>query len=204
MLSYQDHIPEPQQLCDRIGLKKLDVRQALTALTFMQLLQKKENESRRGGAESIPVARSPKEAESCRSILTSRHRAAVIPQIPASTWRPTEHAPRILANAFVRRQSAARRRIIGCSDGLHILLVEDSPDIGELVKTFLALEGATVAGPAATAAEARKLMAERRPQVALVAFHLRDGHAYRLIAHLRELGVPVIVISGSIEFPPPQ
>jgi hypothetical protein len=41
MLSYQDHIPEPQQLCDRIGLKKLDVRQALTALTFMQLLQKK-------------------------------------------------------------------------------------------------------------------------------------------------------------------
>ena len=86
---------------------------------------------------------------------------------------------------------------------LHVLLVEDSPDIGELVKTFLELEGTTVAGPATTAEEARKLMAERRPHVALVDFHLRDGNAYGLIARLRELGVPVIMISGSIEFPLP-
>jgi CheY-like chemotaxis protein len=34
--------------------------------------------------------------------------------------------------------------------GLHILLVEDSPDIGELMKALLEIEGATVAGPAAT------------------------------------------------------
>jgi DNA-binding response OmpR family regulator len=87
--------------------------------------------------------------------------------------------------------------------GLHILLVEDSPDIGDLVKTFLELEGTIVAGPATTAEEARKLMAERRPHVALVDFHLRDGNAYGLIARLRELGVPVIMISGSIEFPAP-
>jgi DNA-binding response OmpR family regulator len=87
--------------------------------------------------------------------------------------------------------------------GLHVLLVEDSPDIGELVKTFLEIEGATVAGPAATTAEAKKLIAKRRPHVALVDFHLRDGHAYGLIAELRGLGVPVIMISGSIEFPPP-
>jgi CheY-like chemotaxis protein len=87
--------------------------------------------------------------------------------------------------------------------GLHILLVEDSPDIGDLVKTFLELEGTIVAGPATTAEEARKLMAERRPHVALVDFHLRDGNAYGLIARLRELGVPVIMISGSIEFPVP-
>ena len=87
--------------------------------------------------------------------------------------------------------------------GLHILLVEDSLDISELVKTFLELEGATVAGPAATTAEAKKLLAEGRPHVALVDLHLRDNHAYGLIAQLRELEVPVIVISGSIEFPPP-
>jgi CheY-like chemotaxis protein len=87
--------------------------------------------------------------------------------------------------------------------GLHILLVEDSPDIGELVKTLLELEGTIVAGPATTAEEARKLVAERRPHVALVDFHLRDGNAYGLIARLRELGVPVIMISGSIEFPLP-
>jgi len=88
-------------------------------------------------------------------------------------------------------------------NGLQILLVEDSPDIGELVKTFLELEGATVAGPAMTVAEAKRLMAERRPHAALVDFHLRDDNAHGLIALLRELHVPVIMISGSIEFPPP-
>jgi hypothetical protein len=31
----------------------------------------------------------------------------------------------------------------------------------------------------------------------------RHGH-YSLIAQLRELGVPVIVLSSSIEFPPPM
>jgi DNA-binding response OmpR family regulator len=87
--------------------------------------------------------------------------------------------------------------------GLQILLVEDSPDIGELVKMLLELEGATVAGPATTVTEAKRLMAEHRPHAALVDFHLRDDNAYGLIALLRELGVPVIVISGSIESPPP-
>jgi DNA-binding response OmpR family regulator len=87
--------------------------------------------------------------------------------------------------------------------GLQILLVEDSPDIGELVKSFLELEGVAVAGPATTVAEAKRLMAERRPHAALVDFHLRDDNAHGLIAQLRELRVPVIVISGSIEFPPP-
>jgi CheY-like chemotaxis protein len=87
--------------------------------------------------------------------------------------------------------------------GLQILLVEDSPDIGELVKTLLELEGATVAGPATTVVEAKRLMAERRPHAALVDFHLREDNAYGLIALLRELRVPVIVIFGSTEFPPP-
>jgi DNA-binding response OmpR family regulator len=87
--------------------------------------------------------------------------------------------------------------------GLQILLVEDSLDIGELVKSLLELEGVTVAGPATTVAEAKRLMAERRPHAALVDFHLRDDNAYGLIALLRELRVPVIVISGSIESPPP-
>jgi DNA-binding response OmpR family regulator len=96
---------------------------------------------------------------------------------------------------------AAHHRMVWTD--LHILLIEDSPDIGELVKTFLELEGATVAGPAATVAEAKKLMTEGRPHLALVDLHLRDNHAYGLIAQLRELRVPVIVISGSIESPPP-
>jgi DNA-binding response OmpR family regulator len=52
--------------------------------------------------------------------------------------------------------------------GLHVLLVEDSPDIGELVKTFLETEGAIVAGPAVTTREAKNLIAEHLPYVALV------------------------------------
>ena len=60
-----------------------------------------------------------------------------------------------------------------------------------------------MAGPATTVAEAKRLMAERHPHIALVDFHLRDDNAYGLIALLRELHVPVIVISGSIESPPP-
>jgi DNA-binding response OmpR family regulator len=86
---------------------------------------------------------------------------------------------------------------------LHVLLVEDSPDIGELVKAFLEAEGAIVAGPAATTAEAKKLIAQHRPQVALVDLHLRDDDAYGLIAQLRGLDVKVIMMSGSIEFPSP-
>jgi CheY-like chemotaxis protein len=94
----------------------------------------------------------------------------------------------------------------GSSDdlnGLDILLVEDSRDVGEAVKTLLELCGAHVAGPAASTAEAKGLLAARRPDVALVDFHLRGGeHSYGLITHLREQGVPVIVLSGSFEISP--
>src|SRR6516162_5524374 len=94
----------------------------------------------------------------------------------------------------------------GSSDdlnGLDILLVEDSRDVGEAVKTLLELCGAHVAGPAASTAEAKGLLAARRPDVALVDFHLRGGeHSYGLIVRLRQQGVPFIVLSGSFEFSP--
>jgi FixJ family two-component response regulator len=37
--------------------------------------------------------------------------------------------------------------------------------------------------------------------VALVDFHLRGGDSSGLITHLRDQGVPVIILSGSFEFP---
>lgn len=96
----------------------------------------------------------------------------------------------------------------GSSDdlkGLDILLVEDSRDVGEAVKRLLELWGANVTGPAATMAEAEDLLAEHRPDVALVDFHLRGGErSYDLISRLRARGVPVIMLSGSFDFPPPQ
>jgi len=94
----------------------------------------------------------------------------------------------------------------GSSDdlkGLDILLVEDSRDVGEAVKKHLELLGAKVAGPAATVAEAEGLLNEHPPDVALVDFHLREGErSDGLIARLHEQSVPVIMLSGSFEFPP--
>jgi DNA-binding response OmpR family regulator len=88
--------------------------------------------------------------------------------------------------------------------GLNILLVEDSPDVGEAVKKLLELLGATVAGPAPTMAAAESLLAERLPDVALLDFHLRGGErSDRLIVRMRQQDVPVIMLSGSFEFPPP-
>jgi DNA-binding response OmpR family regulator len=89
----------------------------------------------------------------------------------------------------------------GSSDdlkGLHILLVEDSRSVGEAMKRLLELLGADVAGPAANAAEAERLLSGHTADVALVDFHLRGGElAYGLIARLNNQGVPVIVVSGS-------
>jgi CheY-like chemotaxis protein len=83
--------------------------------------------------------------------------------------------------------------------GLRILLVEDSPVVADALKQHLELLGAAVAGPAATTAEAREVILGGRPDVALVDFHLRGENSYTLIAQLRLEGIPVIVLSGSIE-----
>ena len=87
--------------------------------------------------------------------------------------------------------------------GLEVLLVEDSQSVADALKQYLELLGAKVTGPAATTAEATKLMNERLPHVALVDFHLRGGDSSGLIGQLRSEGVPVIMLSGSFERPSP-
>jgi CheY-like chemotaxis protein len=87
--------------------------------------------------------------------------------------------------------------------GLDVLLVEDSPDVGETVRALLESWGAKVAGPAASTAEAAALIAQHLPDVALVDFHLKGGElSYGLIASLRARGVPVVMLSGSFEYFP--
>ena len=85
--------------------------------------------------------------------------------------------------------------------GLTILLVEDSPVVADALKQHLELLGATVAAPAATTAEAKEIIMAGRPDVALVDFHLRGENSCTLIAQLRQEGIPVIMLSGSIESP---
>ena len=84
--------------------------------------------------------------------------------------------------------------------GARILLVEDSWHLGNAIKRLLRVLGADVAGPAATIADAERLIAERKPDVAIVDINLRDGErANPLLDRLQEEGVPVIVITGYTE-----
>jgi YesN/AraC family two-component response regulator len=87
--------------------------------------------------------------------------------------------------------------------GMHILLVEDSWHVGQAMKRLLDLMGADVAGPAATTADAERLLSEHTPDVAIVDVSLRGGErAFDLIDLLHDQGVRVIVISGYAELPP--
>src|SRR5882724_8481283 len=84
--------------------------------------------------------------------------------------------------------------------GARILLVEDSWHVGNAIKRLLRALGADVAGPAATIADAERLVAERIPDVAIVDINLRDGErANHLIDRLHEQRIPVVVITGYTE-----
>ena len=85
--------------------------------------------------------------------------------------------------------------------GARILLVEDSWHVGNAIKRLLRALGADVAGPTATVADAERLIAERKPDVAIVDINLRDGEqANPLLDRLQEESIPVIVITGYTEF----
>jgi DNA-binding response OmpR family regulator len=84
--------------------------------------------------------------------------------------------------------------------GARILLVEDSWHVGNAIKRLLRALGADVAGPTATVADAERLIAERKPDVAIVDINLRDGEqANPLLDRLQEESIPVIVITGYTE-----
>jgi DNA-binding NtrC family response regulator len=81
--------------------------------------------------------------------------------------------------------------------GVCILVVEDSWHIGIAMKNLLSALGADVAGPAATTAEAERLISEQMPDAAVVDFNLRGGElAHGLIDRLNDRGIRVIVVSG--------
>jgi DNA-binding response OmpR family regulator len=83
--------------------------------------------------------------------------------------------------------------------GARILLVEDSWHVGNAIKRLLRTLGADVSGPAATIADAERLIADRKPDVAIVDINLRGERANPLLDRLQEEGIPVIVITGYTE-----
>jgi CheY-like chemotaxis protein len=86
---------------------------------------------------------------------------------------------------------------------LCILVVEDSWDVGTGLKMLLESWGADVAGPAATTADALRLVCKRTPDVALVDINLRDGEqSYCLINQLHDQAIRVVVISGYADVSP--
>jgi CheY-like chemotaxis protein len=90
-------------------------------------------------------------------------------------------------------------------NGLRILLVEDSWNVGMAMQSLLRAWGADVIGPAATVADAERLISEHAPDVALVDINLRGGElAYDLIDRLHDRGIRVVVVSGYADVPLPH
>ena len=81
-------------------------------------------------------------------------------------------------------------------NGVPVLVVEDSWHVAKAMKLALKQLGMCVVGPVATTEDARRLMAEQRPKVALVDVNLTTELACGLIEELHGQGVHVIVVSG--------
>jgi DNA-binding NtrC family response regulator len=77
-----------------------------------------------------------------------------------------------------------------------VLIVEDAWHVANAMKAALEQFGMQVVGPTATTAEARRLLAEEHPKVAIVDINLKRETADRLIDELHGQGVRVVVISG--------
>jgi DNA-binding response OmpR family regulator len=86
--------------------------------------------------------------------------------------------------------------------GVRVLLVEDTWQVGAALKRLLEDLGANVVGPAATVAEAERLIAEHSPDIALVDVKLRsDELSYGLVGDLHRQGISVIITSGYAVLP---
>jgi two-component system, response regulator PdtaR len=81
--------------------------------------------------------------------------------------------------------------------GARILVVEDSWEVSTGLKMLLEAWGAQVIGPVATAADAKRLVSESIPDLALVDINLRNGErSYGFIDEIHALSVPIVVITG--------
>ena len=86
-------------------------------------------------------------------------------------------------------------------EGVRVLVLEDTWHVAKALGAVLEQVGMDVSGPAATTAEARRLIAERMPRVAVVDINLKRETACGLIEELHDQGVSVVVVSG-YAFPP--
>jgi DNA-binding NtrC family response regulator len=77
-----------------------------------------------------------------------------------------------------------------------VLVVEDNWQVAKALESALKQLEMQVSGPASTTSDAKRLIAEQMPTVAIVDVNLKREMACDLIVELHEMGVHVIVISG--------
>ena len=77
-----------------------------------------------------------------------------------------------------------------------VLVVEDSWHIAGAIKTVVETVGMTVVGPAATLADAEKLMASNALDMAVVDINLQGELTYGLIEKLIASKIAVVIVSG--------
>jgi DNA-binding response OmpR family regulator len=82
--------------------------------------------------------------------------------------------------------------------GASILVVEDDPALRMVCRVNLELEGFRVR-EAATVAEARGEVAGERPGLVLLDLHLASGLSDDLLDELRADGIPVVLVSGTVD-----
>jgi DNA-binding response OmpR family regulator len=78
------------------------------------------------------------------------------------------------------------------------LVVEDDAALRMLCRVNLELEGFTV-DEAATLAEADAALARGRPDVVLLDVHLGSTDSHELLERLRREGIPVALVTGSVD-----
>ena len=82
--------------------------------------------------------------------------------------------------------------------GIRVLVVEDAWHVAKALKSVLEQVGMDVRGPVATTAEAKRLIAEDMPRLAVVDVNLGGETSGALIEELCDQDIRVIVISGYV------
>src|SRR5215813_211910 len=85
--------------------------------------------------------------------------------------------------------------------GVRVLVVEDHWHVALALKSLLEAEGMDVIGPAATTADAQRLAAEQKLELAVVDIHLKLETTYTLIHQLGDQDVRVVVVSAYAVLP---
>ena len=91
-----------------------------------------------------------------------------------------------------------RSDAVSCLSGKRVLVVEDKWVVGEALKSLLEETGMVVSGPAASVADAERLISEQIPQLAVVDLNLNGEMAHDLINRLHELHIPAVLVTGLV------